>query len=111
MAEAEACRYLENQGLVLIEKNFRCRGGEIDLVMQDGPVVALVEVRLRSRSRFGGAAASVDWKKQRRLVTAARYLLLARATLRSRPFRFDVVTFEPDAKGLVPRWIRDAFRP
>jgi len=109
-AEASACRFLQQQGLTLLERNFRCRNGEIDLVMGDGAVVALVEVRLRSTSRFGGAAGSVDWKKQQRLIAAARYLFLVRRELRNRPFRFDVVALEPDGPDLAVHWIKDAFR-
>ena len=109
-AEAAACRFLETQGLKLLEKNFRCRGGEIDLIMQDGPVVALIEVRLRSHVAFGGAAASVDSRKQQRLIAAARYLTLVRVDMRSHRLRFDVVTFEPDGSVLKLCWIKDAFR-
>lgn len=109
-AEGEACRYLESRGLVLLERNFRCRGGEIDLVMLDGRCVALVEVRLRSDPRFGGAAGSVDWRKQQRLVVAARYLLLVRQSVRNLPLRFDVVTLEPAHAGYRIDWIKDAFR-
>lgn len=109
-AEAAACRFLEAQGLKLLEKNFRCRNGEIDLIMRDGPVVALVEVRLRSTTRFGGAAGSVDWKKQQRLIAAARYLTLVRSDLRKYPFRFDVIALEPEGPDLQMHWIKDAFR-
>lgn len=109
-AETAACRFLEGQGLKLLEKNFRCRNGEIDLIMRDGDVVALVEVRLRSTARFGGAAASVDWKKQQRLIAAARYLTLVRSELRKHPFRFDVIALEPEGPDLQIHWIKDAFR-
>lgn len=109
-AEAAACRFLERQGLTLLERNFRCRNGEIDLIMRDGPVVALVEVRLRSTARFGGAAGSVDWKKQQRLIAAARYLTLVRSELRKHPFRFDVIALEPEGPDLQIHWIKDAFR-
>jgi putative endonuclease len=107
-AEAAACRFLEAQGLRLLERNFRCRNGEIDLIMRDGPVVALVEVR--STVRFGGAAGSVDWKKQQRLIAAARYLTLVRSELRKHPFRFDVIALEPQGPDLRINWIKDAFR-
>jgi putative endonuclease len=78
--------------------------------MRDGPAIALVEVRLRSTVRFGGAAGSVDWKKQQRLIAAARYLTLVRRDLRNHPFRFDVVALEPDGTGFAVQWIKDAFR-
>ena len=72
--------------------------------------VLLVEVRLRTSDRFGGAAGSVDWKKQQRLIAAARYLTLVRPGVRNHPLRFDVVTLQPEASTLTIRWIRDAFR-
>ena len=59
LGEDQALIYLQQQGLHLLERNFRCKAGEIDLVMQDGKVLVFVEVRLRSDSKFGGAAASV----------------------------------------------------
>jgi putative endonuclease len=58
-AESRAEAFLKTQGLTLVARNWRCRFGEIDLVMQDGSTLVFVEVRLRSRSDFGGAAASV----------------------------------------------------
>ena len=75
--EAAALAHLEQAGLQLVLRNFRCKRGEIDLVMLDGATLVLVEVRYRSSEQFGGAAASVTWRKQRRLdecgpVSAAR---------------------------------------
>jgi len=113
-AEARATAFLESRGLELLERNFRCRGGEIDLVMQDGDVLVLVEVRSRSSAKFGGAAASVDPRKQRRLVLAARTLLAKRPRYARMRARFDVVAFESDAptqaSDVGVSWIRDAFR-
>ena len=113
-AEAQALAHLEARGLKLLERNFRCRGGEIDLVMLDGPTLVLVEVRSRSSAAFGGAAASVDARKQRRLILAARRLLLTRPAYRALAARFDVVAFEAESAvaGSPARidWIRDAFR-
>jgi putative endonuclease len=110
-AESQAAAFLESQGLKLLERNFRCRGGEIDIVMQDGDVLVLVEVRSRASARFGGAAASVDPRKQRRLVLAARTLLAARSRYARMRVRFDVVAFESAASSdAVTNWIKDAFR-
>jgi putative endonuclease len=108
--ETLALAYLESRGLRLLERNFRCRGGEIDLVMQDGPVLALVEVRMRGRADFGGAAASVGARKQGRLITAARVLLRARPALARLPARFDVVAIDGADHAASVEWIRDAFR-
>jgi putative endonuclease len=106
--EDAALRHLETAGLKLLERNYRCRGGEIDLVMQEGETLVLVEVRLRSSDEFGGAAASVGRGKQRRVALAARHLLLTRPAYRRMPARFDVVAIDRGAAGIS--WIRDAFR-
>ncbi|MCM2310715.1 MAG: YraN family protein [Steroidobacteraceae bacterium] len=111
--EALACRHLEAQGLQLLERNYRCRAGEIDLVMLDGSTLVLVEVRLRSTSEHGGAAATVGFRKQQRFMRAARHLLLTRPDYRRLQARFDVVAIDPGPVGAaepVVTWIRDAFR-
>jgi putative endonuclease len=111
-AEDLACRHLEAQGLRLLERNYRCRAGELDLVMLDGGTLVVVEVRSRSTSAHGDAASSVGQRKQRRFIRAARHLLLSRPDYRRLPARFDVVAIDPGAPGAPPKvtWIRDAFR-
>jgi putative endonuclease len=110
--EEAAARHLESHGLRLLERNYRCRGGEIDLVMLDGTTLVLVEVRLRTTRDFGGAAASVGRHKQRRFTLAARHLMMARPDYRRLRVRFDVVALEagPGPADLEIHWIRDAFR-
>ena len=108
--EDAALAHLESAGLTLLTRNYRCRGGEIDLVMLEGATLVLVEVRLRSSARFGGAAASVGPRKQRRFTLAARHLLLAHREYRRMPARFDVVAIDGGAPGGEIHWIRDAFR-
>ena len=108
-AEDAALKFLIEKGLKLITRNYRCRGGELDLVMLDGKSLALIEVRYRSSNDFGGAAASVTWFKQKRIVLAARHLLTTREPLRRYPARFDVVAI---SGGMAPRnieWIKGAF--
>lgn len=103
-AEEAAARFLAAKGLRILARNYRTRFGEIDLVASEGASLVFVEVRLRSSARFGGAAASVDWRKRRRLESAARHFL---ARLGREPAcRFDVVTCE--AEG-VTEWLRGAF--
>jgi putative endonuclease len=104
-AEDFAARHLEQQGLVVVTRNYRTRLGEVDLVALDGETLVFVEVRARRSNAFGGAAASVDARKQRRIVAAARHYLLR---LGAEPAcRFDVLTLQgPEAK---PQWIRGAF--
>lgn len=96
------CLLVKN-GLRIVARNYRTRMGEIDLVAQDGDVLVFVEVRLRAGDRFGGAAASVGYAKQRRLAAAAQ-LYLARFG-RAPRCRFDVVTLDEGE----PRWLRGAF--
>jgi putative endonuclease len=104
--EEQALAHLQSAGLQLVLRNFRCKAGELDLVMLDGATLVLVEVRYRADDRFGGAAASVGWQKQQRLATAAEYLLLAQPELRRYPARFDVVAI---AAGRPIDWIKGAF--
>ncbi len=106
--EALALDYLRKAGLQLVLRNYRCRQGEIDLVMFEGRTLALIEVRYRAGAEFGGAAASVTHTKQQRLAYAARHLLMTRADLRRHPARFDVVAID-GADGAHIQWIRNAF--
>ena len=109
--EAAALAHLARHGLELLIRNYQCRLGEIDLVMLDRDVLVLVEVRFRSRGTHGGALASVGPRKQRRLIGAARHLLMQRPELARLPARFDVVALEPDdVAGTRVEWIRDAFQ-
>ncbi len=105
-AEALALRYLERQGLTLISQNYRCRFGEIDLIMRDGHTIVFTEVRLRKSNAFGGASASVDRHKQRRILAAARHYL---SELRGSPLcRCDVVLLS-NLKDNDVDWIQNAF--
>lgn len=115
--EAHALAFLRREGFECVARNVNCRGGELDLVMRerDGTLV-FVEVRARARPEFGGAAASVGWQKQQRVLRAARHFLSTKyagathtANVESgAPMpacRFDVIAFE--SGRLV--WLRDAF--
>jgi putative endonuclease len=91
-------------GLVLVERNWRCRHGEIDLIAEERGMLVFAEVRMRSGPGFGGAGESVTAAKRRRLLAAARLYLSRRADT---PCRFDV--FLVDGAGWNVQWIRDAF--
>ncbi|WP_115561310.1 YraN family protein [Xanthomonas arboricola] len=106
--EAAARVMLEQAGLGLVVSNANYRGGELDLVMRDGPALVFVEVRYRRDTRFGGGAASVDVRKRRKLVLAAQLFLASHPALAALPCRFDVV--EASGEPPVLHWIRDAFR-
>ena len=90
--EDDALAYLLLQGFVLLERNYLCKGGELDLVMRDGDAIVFVEVRLRSRATFGGALASITPAKQRRMVVAAQTWLLRQKTVP--PCRFDALAID-----------------
>jgi putative endonuclease len=110
-SEQLAAEYLQARGLILLARNLRCRGGELDLVCLDGDVLAIVEVRQRVRADFGGALASVTAVKQRKIIRAARYFACRQTGWRSHPMRFDVIGLEglPDGEHRLA-WIKDAFR-
>lgn len=103
-AENLAAHYLQQQGLRLLERNYRVPGGEIDLIMQDGETLVFVEVRLRRSARYGGAGASIDARKQSRVLHAARHRLAGRDL----PCRFDVILLDDLREDRI-EWLRDAF--
>ena len=97
-------------GLVPVIANYQCRLGEVDLIMDDGETLVFVEVRWRAYNRYGGALASVDGRKQRRLILAARHYLGRYPYQAQRPCRFDVLGLEPDDDGEVRyHWVQNAF--
>jgi putative endonuclease len=104
-AEAAAAGFLTRQGLVLLQQNYSCRFGEIDLIMRDGQSLVFVEVRLRSNLKFTSAADSIHPHKQQKLIRAAQHYLQNLSA--SSPCRFDVVLFDNDSYE-SPNWIRNA---
>jgi putative endonuclease len=91
-AESLAAEFLQSRGLAVVERNYRCRGGEIDLIARDGSTLVFVEVRLRRSDSFGGARASITAAKRRRLKYAAG-LFLSRLD-REPPCRFDAILLD-----------------
>jgi putative endonuclease len=104
-AEAMAAAYLEGKGLRVIERNYRCRLGEIDLVAREGATTVFVEVRQRASNAFGGAAASITTAKRQRLLRAARHYLSRQRTLPE--CRFDALLIQGDPPRI--EWLRNAF--
>ena len=102
--EKQAAAFLEKQGVRILERNFFCRSGEIDLVARDGNYLVFVEVKYRATAVSGEAAAAVDIRKQRRISRAAQFYLL-RYGYGEPPCRFDVVAID----GEEIHWIRNAF--
>ena len=106
LAEQLAAQYLQQHGLKLLQANYRCRFGEIDLILQDGDTHVFAEVRLRSGSAFGGAAASIDARKQAKLVRTAQHYLSG--FQRIPPCRFDAILLQSTDINQI-EWIKNAF--
>jgi len=105
--ESRSATLLEAAGLQILKRNYRCRGGELDIIASDGQVLIVVEVRLRSSQRYGGAAASITWRKRQRIVRATRHLLASHPNLARLPVRFDALVASDTHAPL--EWIRNAF--
>lgn len=114
-AEAAALKYLRQQGLKPLHQNYHCRSGEIDLIMLDRGCLVFIEVRSRSHKSWGGASASVDNNKQRKLIKTAQHFLSQNHGFSDVVCRFDVVAYEGCFTGSTgdscPMWYKDAFRP
>jgi putative endonuclease len=107
VAEERGRAFLLSQGLQWVESNYHCRWGEIDLVMLDKNYLVFVEVRARTSASFGGAAASVSYRKQQKLIRTAAHYLLVKKQYNKQPVRFDILAFEGAALGID--WIKNAF--
>jgi putative endonuclease len=109
-AEDIAAQFLCDQGLEILERNYLRRLGELDIVARDRDVLVVAEVRTRSSDRYGGAAASVDSRKQQRLIRATSQLLQQRRDLSHLRVRFDVLAvLDIDREIRRVDWIRHAF--
>lgn len=109
-AEQVAFRYLVQKGLRPVARNFRCRGGEIDLIMLDADCLTFVEVRFRSSTSFAPASHTVDYRKQKKLIRTAAMFVARNNRYAAYTMRFDVVAVEGIGDPRID-WISDAFRP
>jgi putative endonuclease len=107
--EARVASFLKKQGLEPVDKNYRCRFGEVDLIMREGNVLVFIEVRGRRGERFGSPAESVTRPKQRRVAAAAAHYLQRHARLAQLACRFDVVGVDTSIEPPGIRWIKSAF--
>lgn len=110
--EQLACRWLQDRGLELVKRNYRCKVGEIDLLMLERDTLVFVEVRFRRQSRYGSGVESVDRRKQRKLALAANHFLVTHRRYASQPCRFDVLAASPVdgcQEQLQWIWIKAAF--
>ena len=109
-AEQDACQYLEQQGLKLIEKNFRCKFGEIDIIMQEKQRLVFVEVRYRKHSQFGSGAESITKSKQSKLIRTANWYLQQHPKCNQYSCRFDVISMSAGTTNSKIDWIKDAIQ-
>jgi putative endonuclease len=105
LAENSAAAFLESQGFTILARNFLRRVGELDVVARDGDLLVVAEVRTRASEKFGGAAASIGYGKQRRIAATTALFLQSRPDLRHCRVRFDVIVVRD---GSI-EWIRHAF--
>lgn len=103
--EEKAAEYLTKQGLRVIETNYRCRIGEIDMIAEDGPTLVFVEVKYRKTGRSGSAAESVGRQKQERIYRCAQVYMKYHGISFLRPVRFDVLAMD----NMEITWIQNAF--
>ena len=104
--ENQACRYLQQQGLTLIARNFRSKLGEIDIIMQDTSHLIFVEVRYRKNEKYGSSLESVNMIKQKKIMLTAIIFLKKNAWTKDLNYRFDVVSYTGDK---TVKWIKNAF--
>ena len=109
--EQRAVELIDNAGLRILERNFARKTGEIDIVALEEQCLVFLEVRVRSHAAYAGAAASVDRRKQRRIIRTAQLYLRANPRWASAPCRFDVIAFEPRQSAVErsANWIKSAF--
>jgi putative endonuclease len=106
-AEARAAQLLGAAGLQLVQRNYRCRMGELDLIARQGDLLIVAEVRLRSSERYGGAAASITRAKRQRIVRTTRHLLARYPSLQKCSVRFDALLVAGEDGPI--EWIKGAF--
>lgn len=107
-AEQAALQYLQQQGLRRVENNYRCKLGEIDLIMRDGKTLVFVEVRARRNNRFGLPIETVAASKQKKLIRTALYYLQQHKL--DTPCRFDVIGIDHGSEPVQLQWIKNAFQ-
>lgn len=112
-AESVASKYLQAQGLKLLKRNFSCKCGEIDLIMQDNEFLVFVEVRYRKQTQFGHPLETINYKKQQKVIKAVQYFLMAQPKYNQFPCRIDAVAIHSQIQSGQEQiqWIKDAIQP
>lgn len=107
--ESLAADFLVQQGCKIIQRNFSCKLGEIDIIAKDKNVLCFVEVRYRKRASHGGAIASVDKKKQHKIIRTADFYLQINKLTHKVACRFDVLAIQNNFNAASSQWIKQAF--
>lgn len=108
-AEETACEYLLSKGLQLVARNFRCKAGEIDIIMRDKQEIVFIEVRVRNHPYYADGFDSVDYFKQQKIIKAATYFLSGKNWLNKVNCRFDVISISYSQEKPTMDWLKDAF--
>lgn len=109
LAEAKALDYLTGEGMVVLARNYRCRQGEIDLIMQDKDTTVFVEVRARTTSKVLHAMETIDRRKQNHIIRTSQHYLQHGKKNNTRYYRFDVITISGPLNKANIEWIKNAF--
>ena len=107
--EDACCAYLQKRGLKLIEKNFHCRHGEIDLIMKDDKTIVFIEVRYRKNNDYGGATESLTISKQRKVTSSAQTYIQSHSISEDVRIDFVAMTLDTSQQNYTFDWIKNAF--
>ncbi len=108
--ETLACEYITDNGGIIIERNYRSKKGEVDIIARDGKYLCFVEVKYRTSDRYGEAERAVDFNKQRTISRVCDYYLFSKHFGSETPIRFDVVAINTDINNInVLKWHKNAF--
>ncbi len=104
-----ACEYLKSQGAVILEKNYRTKQGEVDIIARDQKYICFIEVKYRKNLRFGEPEEAVSFSKQKRICKVSQFYLYSKYKSLDVSVRYDVVAISPEEKILTFKWIKNAF--
>ena len=107
--EELACEFLKSHGAKIIEKNYRCKNGEIDIIARDGKYLCFIEVKFRESTKYGEPEEAVSYIKQKRICKVSRFYLYSKYKSLDTSIRYDVIAISPEDKLLTFKWIKDAF--
>ena len=104
-----ACEFLKSRGARIIERNFKSKKGEIDIIALDGKYLCFIEVKYRSDAQYGEPQEAVSYSKQKRICKVSQFYLYSRYKSLDVSVRYDVVAISPKDKMLTFKWIKNAF--